>query len=231
MKLILKNFDRLKSLVKWFGLSRLIGSLVSLVVVALSGWWLLRVPPPPPEYAMAFASVTTVLGTFETTTQPTIEISAITVHVAGAVVAPGVYVLDVGSRVNDGVAAAGGATTQADLNSVNLATILNEGEQIYIPKRNEKPHIIVQPRSPSLPSSAGNIASGSAMQIAPLLININTATAIELEQLPGVGPSTSKAIIAYREKNGAFISVEDLLNVRGIGPAKLGEILPQARVK
>ena len=231
MKLIFSNFNRFKSLVKWFGLSRLLGSVVSLIVVAFAGWWLLRVPPPPPEYAMAFASTTTVLSTLDITPQTTIELTLITVHVAGAVAEPGVYKLDAGSRVNDGVIAAGGATTQADLDSVNLATILNEGEQIYIPKRNDKPHVIVQPRAPGLPSSAGNIISGGATQKAPLLVNINTATAIELEQLPGVGPSTSKAIIAYREKSGAFLSVEDLLNVRGIGPAKLNEILPQARVK
>ncbi|NCU87420.1 MAG: helix-hairpin-helix domain-containing protein, partial [Actinobacteria bacterium] len=61
-------------------------------------------------------------------------------------------------------------------------------------------------------------------------ININLASATELEQLPGVGPATAKAIVAYREKNGAFLRVEDLLKVRGIGPAKLSEIMPRARV-
>jgi len=63
----------------------------------------------------------------------------------------------------------------------------------------------------------------------PQLININLASVVELEQLPGVGPATAKAIVAYREKNGAFLKVEDLLKVRGIGPAKLSEILPRAR--
>ena len=103
--------------------------------------------------------------------------------------------------------------------------LLSEGEQIYIPKRNEKPHIIVEPRFTN--SNSSNNAINNDLQIS---ININTATAIELEQLAGVGPSTAKAIIEFRQKNGVFKTVEDLLNVRGIGPAKLSEILPQARV-
>jgi competence protein ComEA len=150
------------------------------------------------------------------------------VHIAGAVKTPGVYQLHVGARINDGVVAAGGATAQADLDSVNLAMLLSEGEQIYIPKRNEKPHIIVQPRFTSSNNlNSSNSATNNELQIS---ININTATAIELEQLAGVGPSTAKAIIEFRQKNGGFKTVEDLLNVRGIGPAKLSEILPQARV-
>ncbi|MEN9648788.1 MAG: hypothetical protein RLZ17_829, partial [Actinomycetota bacterium] len=155
-------------------------------------------------------------------------VTELTVHIAGAVKTPGIYQLRVGARINDGVVAAGGATAQADLDSVNLAMLLSEGEQIYIPKRNEKPHIIVQPRfTNSNNSNSSNNSTNSESQIS---ININTATAIELEQLAGVGPSTAKAIIEFRQKNGGFKTVEDLLNVRGIGPAKLSEILPQARV-
>ena len=146
-------------------------------------------------------------------------------HIAGEVKTPGVYQFRFGARINDGVIAAGGATLQADLDSVNLAMLLSEGEQIYIPKRNEKPHIIVEPRFTN--SNSSNNAINNDLQIS---ININTATAIELEQLAGVGPSTAKAIIEFRQKNCVFKTVEDLLNVSGIGPAKLSEILPQARV-
>ena len=238
MKQIYSALIKVQATIKWFGLSRLIGSV--LIAVALAGWWLLRVPPPPPEDSIPIASTATTLSFAVSSPQATeldTELDAklvrelateLTVHIAGAVKTPGVYQLQVGARINDGVVAAGGATAQADLDSVNLAMLLSEGEQIYIPKRNDKPHIIVQPRFTSSNNlNSSNSATNNELQIS---ININTATAIELEQLAGVGPSTAKAIIEFRQKNGGFKTVEDLLNVRGIGPAKLSEILPQARV-
>ena len=237
MKLVQSTFKKLQTTIKWFGLSRLIGSFLSLIAVALAGWWLLRIPPPPPEDSIPIASTVTTLSFAMSSSQATELdeeldkkldkelVTEITVHIAGAVKTPGVYQFRLGARINDGVVAAGGATAQADLDSVNLAMLLSEGIQIYIPKRNEKPHIVVQPRFTNPTSS--NDATDKQLQVS---ININTATAIELEQLAGVGPSTAKAIIAFREKNGSFKTVEDLLNVRGIGPAKLSEILPQARV-
>ena len=236
MKQIYSALIKVQATIKWFGLSRLIGSVLSLIAVALAGWWLLRVPPPPPEDSIPIASTATTLS-FAVSSPQKIELDTklfrelateLTVHIAGAVKTPGVYQLHIGARINDGVVAAGGATSQADLDSVNLAMLLSEGEQIYIPKRNDKPHIIVQPRFTSSNNlNSSNSATNNELQIS---ININTATAIELEQLAGVGPSTAKAIIEFRQKNGGFKTVEDLLNVRGIGPAKLSEILPQARV-
>ncbi len=239
----MKNFlnsDR----IKWFGASRLIGSVLSVAFVGVAGWWLVQTPPPPPEASLSFASTTVA-------TSATIDVSAssinaipqvITVHVAGAVKNPGVYRLKYGSLINDGIVAAGGATSVANLDVINLATVLNEGEQIYVPKRGEKPHTITN--RPQLGGAGGATgvggsggATGSATEgvtgivgAASQLININLASVVELEQLPGVGPSTAKAIVAYREKFGAFLKVEDLLKVRGIGPAKLSEILPRARV-
>ena len=240
MKQIYSALIKVQATIKWFGLSRLIGSVLSLIAVALAGWWLLRVPPPPPEDSIPIASTATTLSFAVSSPQMTeldkeldTELdrelaTELTVHIAGAVKTPGVYQLQVGARINDGVVAAGGATAQADLDSVNLAMLLSEGEQIYIPKRNDKPHIIVQPRFTSSSNlNSSNSATNNELQIS---ININTATAIELERLAGVGPSTAKAIIEFRQKNGGFKTVEDLLNVRGIGPAKLSEILPQARV-
>ena len=240
MKQIYSALIKVQATIKWFGLSRLIGSVLSLIAVASAGWWLLRVPPPPPEDSIPIASTATTLS-FAVSSPQKIELdkeldteldrelaTELTVHIAGAVKTPGVYQLHIGARINDGVVAAGGATAQADLDSVNLAMLLSEGEQIYIPKRNDKPHIIVQPRFTSSSNlNSSNSATNNELQIS---ININTATAIELEQLAGVGPSTAKAIIEFRQKNGGFKTVEDLLNVRGIGPAKLSEILPQARV-
>ena len=226
MKFVKLILLKLHTTIKWFGLSRLIGSVVSLLFVALAGWWLLRIPPPPPEASLTFAGTTVAARAAADLTPISVSSMSITVHVAGAVNNPGVYKLRSGARFNDGVIAAGGATDQADLNSVNLAMLLNDGEQIYILKRNEKPHTITAQRSPS--SATGGSAGSGNSKVA--IININTASLAELEQLPGVGPSTAKAIIDYREKNGAFVTVQDLINVRGIGPAKLDEILPQARV-
>ena len=231
------NSDR----IKWFGVSRLIGSVVSVVFVGVAGWWWVRVPPPPPEVILSFAS-TPVAASSPAANDGGANIGGatvatpqtITVHVAGAVNNPGVYRLRYGSRVDDAVAAAGGATTTANLDAINLATVLNEGEQIYVPKRGEKPHTITG--RPQVGGGAtGGVAgvNGGATGVnggALSTININLASVVELEQLPGVGPATAKAIVAYREKNGAFQRVEDLLKVRGIGPAKLSEILPRARV-
>jgi competence protein ComEA len=210
---------------------------LSVAFVGIAGWWLVQVPPPPPEANLSFASTTVAAS-------PTIGVSAssinttpqiITVHVAGAVKNPGVYRLKYGSRINDGIVAAGGATSAANLDVINLATVLNEGEQIYVPKRGEKPHVITNRPQVGGAGGAGGAggvagAGGAANSAVSQLININLASVVELEQLPGVGPATAKAIVAYREKNGAFLKVEDLLKVRGIGPAKLSEILPRARV-
>ena len=236
------NSDRLK----WFGISRMIGSVLSVAFVGVAGWWLVQVPPPPPEASLSFASTTvaanTTIGVSASSINTTPQI--ITVHVAGAVKNPGVYRLKYGSRINDGLVAAGGATSAANLDVINLATVLNEGEQIYVPKRGEKPHVITnRPQAGGVGGAAGAGGAGGAVGVggatgaggatngaASQQININLASVVELEQLPGVGPATAKAIVAYREKFGAFLKVEDLLKVRGIGPAKLSEILPRARV-
>ena len=239
------NSDRLK----WFGISRMIGSVLSVAFVGVAGWWLVQVPPPPPEASLSFASTTVVanatIGVSASSINTTPQI--ITVHVAGAVKNPGVYRLKYGSRINDGLVAAGGATSAANLDVINLATVLNEGEQIYVPKRGEKPHVITnRPQAGGVGGAAGAGGAagvggvggaggaagvgGATNGAASQQININLASVVELEQLPGVGPATAKAIVAYREKFGAFLKVEDLLKVRGIGPAKLSEILPRARV-
>jgi competence protein ComEA len=235
----MKNFLNLDRL-KWFGASRMIGSVLSVAFVGVAGWWLVQTPPPPPEASLSFASTTVATSATIITRAPIVNATPqiITVHVAGSVKNPGVYRLKYGSRINDGIVAAGGATSAANLDVINLATVLNEGEQIYVPKRGEKPHTITN--RPQLGGATGGATGGvtggatgvggATSSAVPQLININLASVVELEQLPGVGPATAKAIVAYREKNGAFLKVEDLLKVRGIGPAKLSEILPRARV-
>ena len=148
----------------------------------------------------------------------------VVVHVVGAVPAPGVQRLPVGSRVVDAVEAAGGATGDADLARINLAAALVDGQQVYVLRVGEE-----APLPPS-GSGAGMAGSPTGGDEAGGLVDINRASAAELEELPGVGPATAEAIIAHREQSGPFASVDDLIDVRGIGDAKLEQIRPQATV-
>lgn len=149
----------------------------------------------------------------------------IVVHVAGEVASPGVYVLPNGSRVVDAVEAAGGATSDSDTDMINLALPVHDGEQIYIPPRQLQPPPM---QEVNVPSNRVDITVSSP---GDGLININTASAVELEQLPGVGPVTAARIVEYRENHGHFYSVDDLLDVSGIGEAKLSKIAPYATVR
>ncbi|HTO01596.1 MAG TPA: ComEA family DNA-binding protein [Microthrixaceae bacterium] len=140
----------------------------------------------------------------------------VVVHVTGAVVSPGVVSLSAGSRVVDAVTAAGGLRPDADPDRVNLAALLSDGVRVAVP-------VVGEPLAPELAAVQGQPTGGGGggkpQPAAP--VNINLATADELEQLPGVGPATAAAIVTKREKDGPFESVESLLDVRGIGDAKL----------
>jgi len=128
----------------------------------------------------------------------------ITVHIAGAVEKPGLYKMDEGSRVADALEAAGGASTDACLDGLNLASKLKDEEKITVPTSGEL----------SDEQSVLNQGSGG-------LIDINNSSAEELESLPGIGESLASRIVDYRKKNGPFSSIDDLSEVEGIGPAKL----------
>ena len=148
----------------------------------------------------------------------------VTVHVAGQVANPGVYALPAGGRVADAVIAAGGTATEADVEQLNLAARLSDGERIYVPKKGEAaPPVAVAPA----PAAGGGSKPGGA-PAGP--VDLNTATAEQLEALPGVGPATSKAILAYRASHGRFRSVTELLEVPGIGPTKLEALRPLVKV-
>lgn len=128
------------------------------------------------------------------------------IHVTGAVAQPGVYHLPAGSRVEDAIRAAGGCLPEANPQSLNLATVLKDGARLTIPAMSQNP-------------PAGEQAAVSSSQAPSTgLININTASLSELETLPGIGPAIGGRIIAYREENGAFHSIDDIQNVSGIGP-------------
>jgi competence protein ComEA len=143
---------------------------------------------------------------------------------------PGVYQLPGTARVVDAVDAAGGPTALADIDVINLAAALFDAVQIFVPRRGS---VVARAPSPrpmpgvnAPPSPNANTPEGAS----GTRININTATMSDLDTLSGVGPSTAKAIIEYRTKNGPFGSVDDLLNVRGIGPAKLDAMREQVTV-
>ena len=137
------------------------------------------------------------------------------VHVAGAVNSPGLRELPVGSRVGDAVEAAGGPSPEASIDTINLAQIINDGEHVYVPTREQAAAGTVP--SPVGTSSGATRGGSSAGQH----VNINSAGESELEALPGVGPATAARIVADREANGPFSAPEDIMRVPGIGEKKL----------
>ena len=140
---------------------------------------------------------------------------ALVIDVTGEVVAPGVYELPAGSRVIDAIKAAGGAKAKAALSELNLARVIKDGEQIYV--------------DPIYTAGAhARVGSKAAAPRGP--ININRATASDLDSLDGIGPVIAKRIIAYRTANGPFTTLEDLLKVSGIGDAKFAQFKEKIRV-
>ncbi|MBW9094745.1 ComEA family DNA-binding protein [Microbacterium jejuense] len=177
-----------------------VGAAVVLVVAALAvtvGIGILRGALTPAEEVSIDATPTGIVT----------ETADLYVHVSGAVRAPGLYVLPAGSRVVDAVAAAGGFADDADRAAVNLARVLADGEQLPVPRIGE-----------SAPASAGASATADGR------INLNTADASQLEELPRIGPALAERIIAWRDDNGRFTSVDDLLAVPGIGDKMLSSL-------
>ncbi len=138
----------------------------------------------------------------------------IAVDVIGAVAAPGIYRLQPTSRVDDAIMAAGGLAPDANRERINLAAPLEDGAQIRVPRVAEA----------AAAPAPGEQAPAPAQDIEGSIVNLNTADAATLEALPGIGPATAQAIIAYREANGPFASVDDLQNVKGIGPSLFGKL-------
>lgn len=193
------------------GARALVGGVAVLGLVLGALWWLTRQAPPPVEASLPLVEATT-LPTSTSTTAPT----EVVVHVAGAVVAPGVHRLPPGSRVVDAVDASGGLAADADAGAVNLAALLVDGAQVCVPRVGEAPPPVA--------------ASGASGEDASGPIDLNTADADLLDTLPGIGPATAAAIIDHRERHGPFASVEGLLEVRGIGEAKLADLRDLVRV-
>ena len=184
----------------------------------------LRTPSAPiskQSLPRATVRTTTVAGTASvepSNTDPSTPVTLV-VQAAGAVVRPGVYRLQEGARVIDLITgAAGGPTSEADTQLVALAATLTDGVRVYVPKVGESP-------PPPVGGSTGNAVATPA---AP--VDLNAATPEQLDALPGVGPATAAAIVAHRQEIGRYTTVEELLDVRGIGPAKLEAMRPLVTV-
>jgi competence protein ComEA len=225
---------------------------IALIVICLacllgSGFVLLRgrqsAPPPilftAPPAIPATSSATTPISDHP---KPSHRLY---VDVAGAVRRPSLYILAPGSRVMQAVMAAGGPTAAADMDAVNLAQAVTDGEKVFVPRRGIAPvpappalpsvRLPMPARATSLPSvssaaktvkESGGSRSGKITAESGEQIGINSATLEQLERLPGVGPSMAARILAYRQQSGGFGKVEDLTLVTGIGPKKYAKIAP-----
>ncbi len=190
------------------------GEIAGLIVVLVTvlggaGLWYARSLPKPVTIAESGPGAAQPLAT------PTQTPALLIVDVAGAVRKPGVYEFAEGERVVDAIERAGGPMPKSDLSLLNLAAMLVDGTQIMVPKS-----------GPPVAGVPGAVAPGSSGG----LININSASATELETLSGIGEVLAATIVEFRTQNGPFASVDDLLDVSGIGPATLEEIRDQVTV-
>ena len=211
--------QRFREWVVWFGPGRLAATALAVIAVVTGGTWLLEGSPSRAEDQLPFAahssasttnSIVSAVGGPSASSASTSVAASIVVYVAGAVAVPGVYTLDNPARVTDAVTAAGGVVVGADLDVVNLAATVHDGERVYVPKVGGTVPPVV---------GADVAVVDNTTPIGP--VNVNSATAEELDVLPGVGPTTAAAIVTHRQQHGPFQTVEQLADVRGIGPAKL----------
>ncbi|MGC1511969.1 MAG: helix-hairpin-helix domain-containing protein [Acidimicrobiales bacterium] len=185
---------------------------VAVVAAALVGVLLVRRQAPPPELSLPMAGTAAEAAVASTTTTTAPEL---VVHAAGAVRRPGVYRVPPTARVVDLIEQAGGPTEAAQLDAMNLAALLVDGQRVHVPRLGE---VVPGASVAELGTPSGSV------------IDLNTATAEQLDTLPGIGPATARSILEERRRKGRFGSVDDLLDVRGIGEAKLAEIRPLVRV-
>jgi competence protein ComEA len=185
--------DRLNRLPYWQ-----VGLLILLLICIVAGGYIMLKPPPRPTPDF--------VPNEETAAR---EPQQLTVHVAGAVKNPGVVRIEEGKRVIDAIEQAGGPLPEADLDALNLAQQVQDGQRINVPRQGEAT------------VGAGTGATGNE---SGHKVNINLASARELEELPGIGPTLAERIVAYREKKGGFKKVDELKQVSGIGEKKFEEL-------
>jgi competence protein ComEA len=211
-----------------------VAALLAIILPGAILLWLKR-PRPAPFIISTPVPTSTSTPVLTPTLAPTPTPMPVRVYVTGAVLQPDVYLLPAGSIVKDALLAAGGATADADLERINLAVQLFDQQQIYVPYRGQEnvpvPPVSNAPTPTGAPADAGGTQRGPGSEggaafgeDAVFPVNINTASAVTLETLPGIGPAYAQRIIDYRIENGAFASIEELTEVRGIGPATLAKL-------
>lgn len=221
--------DLLDSLADRLGIApaTLVVGAVAVAAAAISGWWAFATPTPPPV-EQVLPRVDTIVGAPESdppgvarTDDDPVDPTTIVVHVDGAVRRPGVHELPAGARVIDAIDAADGLTGEADRARLNLAAPLGDGQRVWVPIAGEEEPPVVGP-------DGGGATAGAEIDDGP--IDLNRADQAALETLPGIGPSIAGAIIEHRTREGPFGRVEDLLEVSGIGPARLAQLEPLVTV-
>jgi len=188
---------------------------VALAVIAAAVWFWAGARHGGVEVAAAAPRPATVAAEVATTT----TVASVTVHVAGAVARPGLYHLPSGSRVLDALARAGGKLPSADVDRLNLAARLVDGQKILVTRRGE-----------AAPADPGGGAGSEAPGGPPEPIDLNAADLAALDSLPGVGPATARAILEERSRRGGFRSPRDLLRVPGIGEGRFARLKDRVRV-
>ncbi len=163
-------------------------------------------------------------GSPESSAGPGTQAAGITVHVAGAVVRPGIVALPAGSRLHEAIAAAGGSTVSAEPERLNLAAVLEDGQKILVPEKGQ-PDASAGDAGPDGPGSAGTADGTTGGKV-----NLNSAGVDELATLPRVGPVLAQRIVDWRKQHGRFQSVDELDAVDGVGPKLLEALLPLVRV-
>ncbi|MBU2698294.1 helix-hairpin-helix domain-containing protein [Pimelobacter sp. 30-1] len=207
--------------------------------LALTTWWIVRDQGHPLDPA---APLTPVAAAADTASDPLVPLTSpspsaapgsattgtgtVTIDVTGKVRRPGIVVLDQGARVTDALAAAGGPRKGVDLSPLNLARVLVDGEQVVVGTRAAPAPAAAAPA----PGAASGAPGGPAGPGPTPLVNLNTAGQTELEALPQVGPVTAQSILTWRTEHGGFTRVGELLEVDGIGPKTLEQLLPHVTV-
>ncbi len=231
--------EKLESLIGSRRATILVAALVAALVGLAALTWLRGAPATVAPPAVAPATASPAVASGESVPAAAVALSpspsaVVYVHVAGAVRRPGLYELPMGARVADAIKAAHGPRRKAAIGAVNLAQLVADGSKIDVPRRGE----VASPTSvPGAPVTGAPVTGApvtgapvTGVSPSPAVINLNSADETQLESIPGVGPVTAAAILAFRARIGSFTSVDQLLEVSGIGPATLESLRPYVSI-